>query len=305
MLYANIQSFEQFHLFFGLLTYMTANFVKKTYISIIICLLFINASGQDSIPAHKKGYHLNYIVEIPVTVGLFAINYYGFSLLKEKPRLDENQINSLDKNDVWAFDRVALNQNYSQTARDNAITASDWGMNISIFLPALLFIDKDIRKDWLDITLLYLETQSINSNLYTWGGPMFTKRIRPFVYYDEAPMDEKLESGTTDAFFSGHTSWTAGASFFMAKVLWDYHPEWGAKRWWFFAAALVPPAFVGYNRYKGLKHFPTDVMFGTAVGAAVGILNPHLHKHRKNKKNSFSVAPYSGEYSGLAFRLTF
>jgi len=248
---------------------------------------------------------MNHKIEIPVTVGLFAINYYGFGQLKKKPSLSVDEINSSNKNDVWAFDRVALNQNYSESTRQNAITASDWGMNITIFAPILLFIDKDIRKDWLDISVLYLETQSINSNLYTWGGPMWTKRIRPFVYYDEIEMDEKLETGTTDAFFSGHTSWTAGASFFMAKVLSDYHPEWGRKKWWAFAAALVPPSFVGFYRYKGLKHFPTDVMFGTAVGAAVGILNPHFHKIRKNKKNSFSIAPYSGEYSGLAFKMKF
>jgi membrane-associated phospholipid phosphatase len=89
----------------------------------------------------------------------------------------------------------------------------------------------------------------------------------------------------------------------MAKVLWDYHPEWGNKRWWLWAAAMVPPAFVGYNRYKAYKHFPTDVIFGTAVGAAVGILNPQLHKIRKNKKNSLSITPITGEYSGLALRL--
>jgi len=55
-----------------------------------------------------------------------------------------------------------------------------------------------------------------------------------------------MKTGTTDSFFSGHTSTTA---------------------------ALIPPAFVGYHRYRGLKHFPTDIAFGTTIGAAVGILN--------------------------------
>ncbi len=284
---------------------MISTFLKKGLLFVIICLVFPKANRQDSTVVRKKVYKMNYAIEIPVTAGLFAINYYGFSQLKKKPGLEEAQINALNKDDVWAFDRIALKQTYSETKRQNALTASDWGMNITIMLPALLFIDKEIRKDWLDVAILYLETQSINSNIYTWGGPMWTKRIRPFVYYDDIAMDEKLEIGTTDAFFSGHTSWTAGASFFMAKVLSDYHPEWGAKKWWLFAAAVIPPAVVGHCRYKGLKHFPTDVMFGTAVGAAIGILNPHLHKNRKNKKNTFSVAPYSGEYSGLAFRLIF
>lgn len=272
--------------------------LSRGILLIIICLLFITATAQDKKPERKKVYKLNYKVEIPVTAGLYAINYYGFTLLRKKPTLDIDQINSLDKYDVWVPDRRALNQTTSQ--RFNAQEVSDWALNISLFLPVLLFIDKDIRKSWFDIALLYLETQAINSNLYTWCGPMLTKRIRPFVYYDDIPMDERMESGTTDSFFSGHTSWTAGASFFMAKVLSDYHPEWGGKRWWLYAAALVPPVFVGYHRFRGLKHFPTDIMLGTAVGAAVGILTPHLHKIGKNK---ISIAPFAGGYSGLAFRM--
>jgi len=279
--------------------------MKRGLLLIIICLFLLNVNGQDSTSVRKKVYKLNYKIEIPVTVGLYAINYYGFGLIRRKPTLDVDQINSLNANDVWAFDRRALEQDYSSSKRESALTASDWGMNISLFLPVLLFLDKKIRKDWLDITLLYFETQAINSNLYTWGGPMLFDRARPLVYYDEVSLEEKTGSGTTSSFFSGHTSWTAGASFFMAKVISDYHPELGGKKWLVFAAALIPPAFVGYNRYKGLKHFPTDIIVGTAVGAAAGILTPHFHKNKKNNKVSMSLVPYSGKYSGLAFKMVF
>lgn len=279
--------------------------MKRGLLLIIICLFLLKVNGQDSTSVRKKVYKLNYKIEIPVTVGLYAINYYGFGLIRRKPTLDVDQINSLNANDVWAFDRRALEQDYSSSKRESALTASDWGMNISLFLPVFLFLDKKIRKDWLDITLLYFETQAINSNLYTWGGPMLFDRVRPLVYYDEVSLEEKTGSGTTSSFFSGHTSWTAGASFFMAKVISDYHPELGGKKWLVFAAALIPPAFVGYNRYKGLKHFPTDIIVGTAVGAAAGILTPHFHKNKKNNKVSMSLVPYSGKYSGLAFKMVF
>ena len=91
-------------------------------------------------------------------------------------------------------------------------------------------------------------------------------------------MEFKLGRSATDSFFSGHVSMAAGASFFMAKVLSDYHPDLGAKKWLLYGAALIPPAFVGYTRYRGLMHFPTDLLLGAAVGAAVGISVLHLHK---------------------------
>lgn len=278
--------------------------MKKIFLYFISCFILINIYGQDSISEHEKVYHLNYKVDIPVTVGLIAANYYGFGVLGRKPNLNAYQINSLNKNDVWAFDRRALEQDYSFSSREKALTASDWGMNITIFMPVLLFLDKKIRKDWNDIILLYVETLFIGSNMYVYTGPMITERIRPFVYYSEIPEEEKLENGATDSFFSGHTTLTATASFFLAKVITDYHPELGAKKWLLYAAALIPPTFVGYQRYKGLKHFPTDIVVGTVVGAAVGILIPHLHKINKKNKN-ISLVPYAGEYSGLAFKMKF
>jgi membrane-associated phospholipid phosphatase len=117
-------------------------------------------------------------------------------------------------------------------------------------------------------------------------------------------MESKTGDGTTDSWFSGHTSTTSTASFFMAKVLSDYHPELGGKKWLLYGAAIIPPAIIGIYRVKALKHFPTDVIMGTAVGAAVGILIPHLHKITKKNKD-LSIAPFAGQYSGLAMSLKF
>jgi len=276
-------------------TMLTKTALKKSLVFSCACLLLMNANGQD------KVYKLNRRVEIPVTAGLFAFNFYGFYLLGEKPTLDSLQILSLDQNDVWEFDRRVFSQ--SHPAPSYVYTVSDIGLWGSYVLPALLFIDKEIRKDWLDITVLYFETQAINLNIYLYGGPVFTKRIRPFVYIDGSSWDDKLDKGTTDSFFSGHASMTAGATFFMAKVLSDYHPELGGKKYLLYAAALVPPVLVGYCRYRGFMHFSTDIILGTAIGAAVGVLNPHLHKITKNK--DLSIVPFTGGYSGLAVSLKF
>ena len=276
----------------------------KKFFVFMIFFQFINKSyGQDQIFQSEKIYKVNYKTEIPFTCGMFALNFLGFSQLGKKSTLDSLEVLALDKNDIWAFDRMAIKQ--SHPAPENIYTISDFGLWISYVSPALLFLDDEIRKNWLDITVLYFESQSINLNLYVWGGPVFTERIRPIVYYEETSWDYKLGHETTDSFFSGHVSMTAGASFFIAKVYSDYHPELGSKKWLLYSAALIPPAFVGYCRYRGFMHFPTDLLLGAAVGAAVGVSIPHLHKITRKMNKDLSIVPFTGRYSGMAFSLRF
>ena len=277
---------------------------KKIILILLLTSPFAFVIAQQDSLVDSKVYQFNRKVEIPLNLVHHTINYMGFQVLKRKPRLDPTQIEALNANDIWFFDRHAATQTYSYTTRENAITASDWGMNIMLFLPFSLALDKEVQKDWLDIMFLYLETQAVNLSL-SYSGPLLSTRERPFVYYPEIPLEEKLKMGSTDSFFSGHTSTTAAASFFMAKVYTDLHPETEGKKWLFYVTALAPPTMVGYFRYKGLKHFPTDVLMGIAVGAASGILIPHLHKKRKEKNKNLTVIPYAGTSSGLLVQLKF
>ena len=72
----------------------------------------------------------------------------------------------------------------------------------------------------------------------------------------------------------------------MAKVYNDYHPELGNKKFLVYSIAVIPPVFTGLFRYKGMKHFPTDVLAGAAVGSFTGWLIPRLHD---NKSKRFSI----------------
>jgi len=260
----------------------------------------MGSNAQVGRSPRGKVYDLNYKVELPVTGVLLGLNYVGFSKLNKKPRLDSLEIVALNADDIWSFDQRAIEQSYP--APSNTYTLSDIGLMTSFFLPALLFFNDEIRQQWLDITLLYIDMQAINLTLYVWGGAAFTERIRPIVY-KEGSWDFKLGKSTTDSFFSGHVSMSAGASFFMAKVYSDYHPELGPKKWLLYTAALIPPAFVGYYRYRGFMHFPSDVLVGAAVGAAVGILVPHLHKITGRSRRGISLMPFTGRYSGLAMSM--
>jgi len=270
---------------------------QKVLWGLIVAILFIipeRVEGQDIDYSKGSVYKVNKTIEIPLTLALFASNYGGFKFLDRKQGLAQDEIMGLDPSDIWWFDRIATQQDADERFRNADI--SDYIMNATLVIPCFLAFDKKIRKDWLDLLVLYGETHALNSSLYITSAT-FIDRTRPFLYNPDVPYGYKDETGTTVSFFSGHTATTAAASFFMAKVYSDYHPELEIKKYWLYAAAIIPPALVGFYRYKAMKHFPTDVYTGLVVGSLSGILIPHFHK-RKNKMKGFSIMASSGEVTG-------
>ncbi len=279
--------------------------VKRIILILLILGQFEAAWTQKNTLNIDKVYQMNHKIEIPISLGLFAVNAKAINVFKNKTPLNSDQIAALDKNDIWKIDRMAVEQTYSATFHKNTRSTSDWLRDASAFLPAILYFDNSIRKDLVNVMFLYLETQAINSTLYIFAGVAFTNRIRPFVYYPEVPLESKFRRGAQDSFFSGHVSTAATASFFVAKVYIDYHPEIKNKKWLLYASALIPPASVGYYRYKALRHFPSDILVGIVVGAATGILVPSLHKIKLGKKQNLSLVPYTAGRTGFSVQLNF
>ena len=246
-------------------------------------------------------YHIRPWIDVPLTAVAYVTNYIGLQRVNDKPRLDSAAVANLDPSKIPSFDKRAIEQD--PEFHGTAHTISDVAMKASFAAPFFLLFDDKVREDWWEVILLYLQTEALIGNVYSWGVANFN-RVRPFVYHPDAPLEKKVSHGTTNSFYSGHVASTAAATTFMAKVLWDYHPEWD-NRGWLFAAAMVPPTFVGIFRYKAGKHFPSDVLAGMPAGIAVGLLVPQLHKWNKKKKNKISIVPFSGEYTGMAFSLMF
>ena len=247
-----------------------------------------------------KVYHLNYTLDIPVTILTSATAFGGFIVVDKKSALDSLTIMGLDANDINRFDRSATRQDpeFAPVAR----RISDATLGFSNVMPFFLFLDEKIRQDWGDVLLLYLQTQAIVGNLYSWGSVVWIDRIRPLVYNPEVPWEERAGKRTRNAFYSGHTSMTTSASFFTAKVYCDYHPELGRKKILVYSLAMIPSMTTAFFRYKGMKHFPTDVITGMVVGASAGILIPHLHK---KMKSNLVLAPFGGRVNGLALSYKF
>ncbi len=240
-------------------------------------------------------YKLKPAVDIPLTAIGTGLSLLGFSKIYSKDASSEEDILALRKSDINSFDRSAAD-NYS----DKATKQSDMIFYGSMPLPLVLLLDKEIRKDAAKIGFLYLEALSITGVFYT-GSNYFVNRYRPLAYNPDVPMDERRSGGSTNSFIGGHPAMVATSVFFIAKVYADYHPESNFK-WILYTAASASTFATAYLRYKGGKHFPSDLITGVAIGTLSGILVPQFHKNKLINNERVKLAPFhNGMSSGLSF----
>ena len=279
----------------------------KTFWFNILILVFLNLCLTDNIysqislkDSSYHPYHVNYWITGPIlSVGLLT-NYLGIDQVINKKELSLAEIQGLNKDNVVNFDRWVFDLDPSKI--DEFENYSDYLLMSSIALPVALLFDKQIRRDWLDVLLIYLETMSLTTNIYEWSflGPNYQDRLRPVAYYNQMTYDQRKSGNNRNSFYSGHVASVAASTFFMAKVYSDYHPEIGNDKYFLYAAALVPPLVLGYFRIKGLKHFPSDIAVGIGVGVLCAIVVPELHRTRDN---TFVLELYSApETAGLSIK---
>lgn len=260
------------------------------------------ASNSDTLIATQENkatsdevYRLKPSVDIPVTTIGAGWSLYAFTKIYSKDPSTKEQILALNKNDINSFDRWGADV-YS----DKAANTSDFFFYGSMPLPLVLLADKEIRKDAGKIGFLYLEAMSVTGLLYT-GSVYLNDRYRPLAYNPEVPLEERMRGGSKNSFFAGHVALVATSTFFTAKVFSDYHPD-SKLKYLLYGAAVVGTAGTAYLRHAGGKHFPSDILIGTAVGTLSGILVPHFHKNPLLKNPRLSVTPFSGMSHGLAVR---
>lgn len=263
-------------------------YIKKS-ISVVVCCTFLTGTGfsqTDSV--HKKMYDVNVKWKLPAATACIFLSSWGFQNLDKVASMDAAAVQRLDPYKLNFFDRpIAF---LDPAGFDNAQRRSDFFLNVCLFTPAVLALDKHIRKDWLDLITLYLASHAVDNALY-FAVNYSIRRPRPLVYNPNVPLSEKTGEAKSNSFFSGHTSFSATATFFVAKIYTDYHQIKGWKRTLIYTGAAIPAALVGYYRMEAGKHFKTDVIVGLLSGAASGILVPELHKFKK-KHDNISFAPY-------------
>lgn len=231
-------------------------------------------------------YRIRPWVDVPVILGSAGLVLGGAQVQAAQAPLDGSYVLSLDPGSINGFDRWATEIDVAE--RGAARGRSDVLLWSSACAPLALLFDREVREEWDHVFTLYAEAMLATSALQSWTV-IAAERVRPIAYIPEAPMSDRSEAKNRLSFFSGHASSTACASFFMARVLDDMHPEFGGWRWLLYSAALMPPVFTGYYRIQAGKHFPTDALVGLVVGGATGVLVPAWHK--RHRHSGLSVLP--------------
>ncbi len=255
--------------------------------------LTIRPLSMETKPGKFEVYKIKKGVDIPIFVVGAGWCGYAFTKIYSKDPSTEEQIESLDRNDIIPFNRSAIDH-FSQKAKD----VGDVFFYGSMPLPLLLLIDKKIRHDAGKVGFLFFETMSVTGLLYS-GSVYFHDKYRPYAYNPDVPMDHRMRGGAKNSFYAGHVALVASSTFFMAKVYSDYHPNSGFN-WVLFTVAAGATATTAYCRYDAGQHFPTDIIIGTIQGTLAGILIPHFHKNKSANGKGLTVLPVAGESYGFS-----
>ena len=249
---------------------------SSSYVLLIIYLLFSQSLAQK-----KDPFELTLTKEAILITSGAAAGVTALSILLNMDQLSIDKISALNPLDVNKFDRIAIGTTQDDDLGDGLLFAS-------YLMPFTFLANDDARKDFGNLAIMYGEVLLINASI---NGIIkgLTKRIRPFAYHKESPLDEKATVNARLSFYSGHVSITAANSFFTATVLNEYLTNKTTKAiiW---TAAFLYPAVVGFSRINTHWHFPTDVIVGYIVGAAIGYLIPLIHK-RGDEININSIDP--------------
>lgn len=247
-------------------------------------------------------------VEIPaIALGAWA-SQERLKKLQAKPGLSAEEVAALNPNDVAGIDRIALRQNFSK--HKDGILISDYLFTTGQIAPFGLFIWKKYRKNWFNISLMYLEAQVTQGLFYGYApfGPTNTNRLRPRVYYLEAERNSRTNGNQRNSTFSGHVSTMSTGFYFTAKMIDDHNPDFTrGQRVLLYSAATLPSIVGGAMRVKALKHYPTDTIIGLGVGALSGILIPEAHRWwAKRHRSRLTLRPIIGTHAtGGSFALQF
>ncbi len=185
--------------------------------------------------------------------------------------------NYCDSSGLNALDASVVG-NHSETWRD----LSNVGIGIVYAFPLVLGLadsfGADTTRPWKDwgTDLLVVTEAGLLTSLLTSTFKYAVRRPRPTQYHPDMPN----RFGAAEhqlSFPSGHTSVAAAVAASYAMTYGLRHPD-SPWRWVVYSGAGLGALFTGYARVAAGMHFYTDILGGLALGTAVGVLIPWIHR---------------------------
>ncbi|MBT8378494.1 MAG: phosphatase PAP2 family protein [Ignavibacteria bacterium] len=258
--------------------------------------LFFYLSFNHSFAQKKDPFELTLTKEAILITSGAAAGVTALSIMLNMNQLSIDEINALNPLDVNKFDRIAIGA-FQRDYLGDAMLYS------SYFMPLTFLVNDDSRKDFGNLLIMYGQVLLINASI---NGIVkgLTKRVRPFAYDKQSSLEEKATVNARLSFYSGHVSIAASNSIFTASVLNEYLND-NTTKTLIWTAAFLYPAIVGYSRVNTHQHFPTDVIVGYIVGAAIGYLIPLIHKRDSETENNSTFTNGNLHKPIIGFRLSF
>ena len=148
------------------------------------------------------------------------------------------------------------------------------GFELATAITPLVFLSVPTT-EWTTIAGMYAETM-----LFAYGFKELVKAVfdrpRPYMYFDDFPIEEVQKGDWNSSFFSGHTTLSFAAATFTTYVFCKYKPE---SKWKIpvIATSYTLAAATAAMRLLSGNHFLTDVAIGAVVGSITGLLIPFWH----------------------------
>ena len=148
------------------------------------------------------------------------------------------------------------------------------GFELATAITPLVFLSVPTT-EWTTIAGMYAETM-----LFAYGFKELAKAVfdrpRPYMYFDDFPIEEVQKGDWNSSFFSGHTTLSFAAATFTTYVFCKYKPE---SKWKLpvIATSYTLAAATAAMRILSGNHFLTDVAIGAVVGSITGLLIPFWH----------------------------
>jgi len=262
------------------------------YITISVLLILVLIVNQKNYWSDSKAITLNLKKEIVICLVFVGISFASIQLQKEKEANHSVfEISSLGLSDIEEInfvDRVIAGR-WDIIAKDTGKIFK----NIAIYLIplSLLFFTGSIKRR---LALFFIFSQGYYlTEALTGLTKGLVDRYRPFTYITHEEIDklsivakEKLLEDIVDydilnSFFSGDASITAFGFIFFAICysLFYKHSKLKPVIW---SVAIMGVVLGCYFRALSGKHFPTDVLIGGLVGAAIAYGIVKIHNNISN-----------------------